>query len=124
MNCPNCSQTIPDGSKFCGHCGKRLSQPAASPPKPTPQAEPATRTAFMESLPVNAPAPSTRTDEEARHERPTEVEVPSALLEARREPLPSVVLASAEQRAVEGGLLRKGASLLKDDREAEARREV
>ena len=24
MNCPNCNNNIPDGSKFCNHCGQRI----------------------------------------------------------------------------------------------------
>ncbi len=26
MNCPNCNQEIPEGKKFCGHCGHRLAE--------------------------------------------------------------------------------------------------
>ncbi len=27
MNCPFCNQTLPDGSAFCGFCGKKLTEP-------------------------------------------------------------------------------------------------
>ena len=29
MNCTNCYQEIPDGSRFCPHCGAKQSEPAA-----------------------------------------------------------------------------------------------
>ena len=29
MNCTNCYQEIPDGSRFCPHCGAKQPEPAA-----------------------------------------------------------------------------------------------
>jgi len=27
MNCPNCNREVPDGKRFCGHCGQKLEAP-------------------------------------------------------------------------------------------------
>jgi len=36
MNCPNCNQEIPEGKKFCGHCGHKLvpREPVIHSPEP------------------------------------------------------------------------------------------
>ena len=34
MQCTKCSGQLPDGSKFCNHCGASLSAPAVPPPVP------------------------------------------------------------------------------------------
>ena len=49
MNCPNCSQEVPDTANVCGYCGTRLRQPA---PPPAPVAP-----AYTPPLP---PAPVSR----------------------------------------------------------------
>lgn len=41
MNCPHCSAELPEGSRFCGNCGKSTDEPtgqprAASPPPAAP----------------------------------------------------------------------------------------
>lgn len=36
MRCPNCSSDIPEGRKFCGHCGHRLTTAASPTPKSVP----------------------------------------------------------------------------------------
>lgn len=45
MNCINCYQEIPEGSKFCPHCGAAQSNPAAGEPvNPQPEASAQTET--------------------------------------------------------------------------------
>ena len=39
MQCPNCSNTVPDTANVCGYCGTRLRSPAPAPP-PTTQPVP------------------------------------------------------------------------------------
>lgn len=43
MNCPKCGAQLPDGAKFCGSCGARLTEPtqtivARKPTAPVVQA--------------------------------------------------------------------------------------
>lgn len=42
MFCPKCGTEIPDGSKFCGACGERLTEPAEQITPPETPAEPET----------------------------------------------------------------------------------
>lgn len=40
MLCPNCSETIKDTAKWCGHCGHKIEEPALQKPKPEPVPDP------------------------------------------------------------------------------------
>lgn len=61
--CPNCSSSVPQGFKFCGHCGYRMtgSSPAAPPPSaPPPSAPPSysrSRNAGIQLVVLRGPLP-------------------------------------------------------------------
>jgi tetratricopeptide (TPR) repeat protein len=61
MNCPNCNEDIPEGKKFCGHCGQRLTivepEDIAAEPASKVEVVPAAENPVAESQPDNA-APS------------------------------------------------------------------
>jgi len=58
MNCPFCNQTIPDGSAFCGFCGKKLDevQPEVEAPETVP--DEATEAAVEEAVETAASSAS------------------------------------------------------------------
>ena len=65
MFCTNCGAQVPDGSKFCTHCGSPIAAapapaPAPVPPAPAPEPEPVatpTPEPVVPSAPEPAPAP-------------------------------------------------------------------
>ncbi len=36
-NCTNCGEEVPEGSRYCTHCGTRLEQAVLAPPTPEPE---------------------------------------------------------------------------------------
>lgn len=57
MNCPYCSNPVPEGAAFCGNCGAKmdaLPAPAAPPVEPAPDSEPV---AAYSAPPPAEPAP-------------------------------------------------------------------
>ena len=38
MRCPNCNSEVPEGKRFCGYCGRRLTPAEASAAPPVPDA--------------------------------------------------------------------------------------
>jgi hypothetical protein len=80
MQCPNCSNEIPEGKRFCGHCGHRLA------PGPAPDA-------FDDSAPTqlaSGPTPDAFDDS-----APTQLATPEPVQEFRPASMPQAAQASA-----------------------------
>ena len=56
MNCPNCGNVIPDGIKFCTHCGVSLADAAKAAAEPAVPATPEPPAAPTQPIQVPAPA--------------------------------------------------------------------
>ncbi len=59
MRCPNCNNEVPQGKRFCGHCGYRL-EPTASTPDTFNEDAP---TRMAPSRPQESPPPSPESPE-------------------------------------------------------------
>lgn len=106
MFCTNCGAQVPDGSKFCTHCGSPIAAapaPAPAPVPPAPAPEPVAPSA-PEPAPAPEPTPAPPVPEPVPAPEPTAAPVPTPVDEAPQAapepaPMPEPVATPAPEPA-------------------------
>lgn len=87
MRCPNCNSEVPEGKRFCGYCGQRLTPAEAGAPPPVPDA-------FDDDAPTQLVTDETRVEPRERLEGvepappPQPEEPPETIPEEPSSPMP------------------------------------